>query len=193
MRWRHLAVGSLILFFTFSRFVVAQPAQTQPAAQANGRVVVTLTVESLRIPAVEVELFSTTDAKVMATTTSDALGQVVFADVPPGPYVVRARREGFADVESSPFNVGAGSTEQVLIEMRLTFVRESVVVAASSSPTASIQPVAVSDVLSGAKMDVPPLAGDDFQSLMGVLPSVIRGPEGRLRIKGGIRPPGRCK
>jgi hypothetical protein len=70
--------------------------------------------------------------------------------------------------------------------MRLTFVRESInVVAPANSPTQSIQPVAVSDVLSGAKMDVQPLAGDDFQSLMTLLPSVVRGPEGRLRVKGG--------
>ena len=34
-------------------------------------------------------------------------------------------------------------------------------------------------------MDIQPLAGDDFQSLLTVLPSIIRGPEGRLRIKGG--------
>ena len=70
--------------------------------------------------------------------------------------------------------------------MRLTFVRESVnVVAPANSPTESIQPVAVSDALNGNKMDVQPLAGDDFQSLMTMLPSVIRGPEGRLRVKGG--------
>ena len=76
--------------------------------------------------------------------------------------------------------------EQVLVEMRLTFVRESVeVVVPANSPTESLQPVAVSDVLTGAKMDIQPLAGDDFQSLLTVLPSVIRGPEGRLGIKGG--------
>ena len=44
--------------------------------------------------------------------------------------------------------------------MRLTFVRESVdVVAPANSPTESLQPVAVSDVLTGAKMDIQPLAG----------------------------------
>ena len=65
-------------------------------------------------------------------------------------------------------------------------MRESVsVVAPSNSPTESLQPVAVSDVLNGAKMDIQPLAGDDFQSLMATLPSIIRGPDGRLRIKGG--------
>ena len=40
------------------------------------------------------------------------------------------------------------------------------VVVPGNSPTGSVQPVAVSDVLSGAKMDVQPLAGDDFQSLL---------------------------
>ena len=123
---------------------------------------------------------------VVATTTSDVVGQVVFPDVPVGRYVIRAVREGFADAESAPFTVQGDQTEHVLVEMRLSFVRESVeVFVPANSPTESLQPVAVADVLSGTKMDVQPLAGDDFQSLLTVLPSVVRGPEGRLRIKGG--------
>ena len=99
---------------------------------------------------------------------------------------MRAVRDGFADGESLPFGVRGDATENVLMEMRLTMVRESVeVIAPTNSPTESLQPVAVSDVLSGAKMDIQPLAGDDFQSLLAVLPSIIRGPEGRLRVKGG--------
>jgi outer membrane receptor protein involved in Fe transport len=100
--------------------------------------------------------------------------------------VVRATHDGFVDAESAPFAVAAEQTAQVLVEMRLALLRENVsVVAAGNSPTESIQPVAVSDVLSGSHIDVQPLAGDDFQSLLTMLPSVIRGPEGRLRIKGG--------
>ena len=146
----------------------------------------TIALEGVRIPAVNVELRSVDGNVVVAQTTSDAVGQVTFPDVPAGRYVVRAFRDGFADSESAPFTVKAGETEQVLVEMRLTFVRESVdVVVPANSPTESLQPVAVSDVLTGAKMDIQPLAGDDFQSLLTVLPSIIRGPEGRLRIKGG--------
>ncbi len=151
-----------------------------------GRVVVTITVEGLRIPAVSVELRNVDGNIVIAKTTSDQVGQVTFPDVSAGRYVVKAVRDGFADAESSPFTVSAGETEQVLVEMRLTFVRESVdVVVPANSPTESLQPVAVSDVLTGAKMDIQPLTGDDFQSLLTVLPSIIRGPEGRLRVKGG--------
>ena len=158
----------------------------QSPAATSGRVVVTIAVEGLRIPAVRVELRSTDRNVVIAQTTTDAIGQVTFPDVPAGRYIVRAVREGFADSESAPFSVQGGATEQVLVEMRLTFVRESVeVVVPANSPTESLQPVAVSDLLTGAKMDIQPLAGDDFQSLLTVLPSIIRGPEGRLRIKGG--------
>jgi hypothetical protein len=168
--------------------VSSDARQNPPQSQVSGpgRVVVTISVEGVRIPGVGVELRNVDGNMTLAQTTSDVLGQVTFPDVPPGRYLVRAVREGFADAESAPFPVNAGETEQVLVEMRLTFVRESVdVVLPANSPTESLQPVAVSDVLTGAKMDVQPLAGDDFQSLLTVLPGIIRGPEGRLRVKGG--------
>ena len=146
----------------------------------------TISVEGIRIPAVNVVLTDVNGNVAIAKTTSDAIGQVMFPDVPSGRYVVKAERDGFADAESAPFTVDGGETEQVLLEMRLTFVRESVdVVVPANSPTESLQPVAVSDLLTGAKMDIQPLAGDDFQSLLTVLPSIMRDPQGRLRIKGG--------
>ena len=170
-----IGIASLILLIA-----VAASAQT-PAAQGPGQVAVIISVEGLRIPAVQVELRDLRANVIVARTTADAIGQVNFPDVSPGRYVVQASREGFANAESPPFNVQSGMTEQVLIEMRLTFVRESVeVVLPANSPTESLQPVAVSDVLTGAKMDIQPLAGDDFQSLLTQLPSIIRGPDGRL-------------
>jgi hypothetical protein len=159
---------------------------TVVSAQSPGRVVVTVALEGLRIPAVGVELRSVDRNVAVGKTTTDAIGQVTFPDVPAGRYVVRAAREGFVNAESAPLTVSPGETQQVLVEMRLTYIRESVeVVVPANSPTESMQPVAVSDVLTGAKMDIQPLAGDDFQSLMTLLPSIIRGPDGRLRIKGG--------
>ena len=146
----------------------------------------TIALEGVRVPAVLASLRSMDRNVAVGQSTSDAIGQVAFPDVPPGRYLVRAVREGFADAESAPFTVDAGETEQVLVEMRLTFVRESLeVVVPANSPTESLQPVAVSDVLTGAKMDIQPLAGDDFQSLMTMLPGIVRDPQGRLRIKGG--------
>ena len=42
-----------------------------------------------------------------------------------------------------------------------------------------------SDMLAGSVLDIAPLEGDDFQSLLPLLPGVVRGPDGRLRAKGG--------
>lgn len=173
-------IASLVLSLSAAAYAQA------PAAQGPGQVAVIISVEGLRIPAVQVELRDVNANVVVARTTADAIGQVTFPDVTPGRYLIRALREGFADTESTPFDVRPGTTEQVLLEMRLTFVRESVeVILPANSPTESLQPVAVSDLLTGAKMDVQPLAGDDFQSLLTMLPSIVRGPDGRLRVKGG--------
>lgn len=166
--------------------VPRQESRPQQAPAQPARVVITVTTESLRVPAVTVYLRSVDRNIVIGQTLTDAVGQATIPDVPDGTYIVRAAREGFADGESAPFTVSSGETVHVLMEMRLTFVRESVdVVVPANSPTESLQPVAVSDLLTGTKMDVQPLAGDDFQSLLTVLPSILRGPEGRLRIKGG--------
>jgi hypothetical protein len=185
---RIIAAAAASLIVTLAAFGQATAAAAGEQARGSGpaRVIVTIVVEGIRIPAVAVELRSVDRNIVVGQTTSDVVGQVTFPDVPPGRYLVHAARDGFADSDSAPFSVSPGETEQVLVEMRLTFVRESVeVVVPANSPTESLQPVAVSDVLTGAKMDIQPLAGDDFQSLLTVLPSIIRGPEGRLRIKGG--------
>ena len=102
---------------------------------------VTLGVEGVRVPSVTVSLRSVDGNIVVGQTTSDSIGQVTFPGVPSGRYVVRAVRDGFVDSESSPFDVRAGETEQVLVEMRLTFIRESVeVVVPANSPTESLQP-----------------------------------------------------
>src|SRR6185369_14021036 len=95
-------------------------------------------LEGVRVPSVTVSLRSVDGNIVVGQTTSDSIGQVTFPDVPTGRYIVRAVRDGFADSESSPFDVRAGETEQVLVEMRLTFVRESVevVVPATRRPRA---------------------------------------------------------
>ena len=176
-----MVLASVLVIGMFVERLVAGQQTSGP-----GRVVATMSLESLRIPAVVVELVNVDTNVVVARSTSDAVGQVAFPDVPAGRYTVHAKRDGFADVASPPFTVHAGGTEQVLVEMHLVFIRESVsVVAPANSPTQSVQPVAVSDVLSASKMDVQPLAGDDYKSLLTILPSVIRGPEGRLRIKGG--------
>jgi hypothetical protein len=156
-------------------------------AAASGRVVATITVleGTVRMGGVDVELRSIDGNVVLARTVSDGTGQVTFPDVPAGRYAVRATRPGFVSTSSTPFDVRSGETAQVLVDLQLTFVAPSVEVRAPTAATQSVQPVSTSDMLSGSVLNLAPLEGDDFQSLLPLLPGVVRGPDGRLRAKGG--------
>jgi hypothetical protein len=153
-----------------------------------GRIVATIsTLEgSVYVSGAEVELRTSSDLTVLARTLSDAAGLVTFPGVPPGRYVVTATRTGFTRKDSAVIQVRAGHVAEVLVDMQLAFVMPAIDVRAeTSSPTNSVQPVSMSDVLSGSVLDVAPLEGDDFQSLLQILPGVVRGADGRLQIKGG--------
>jgi hypothetical protein len=153
-----------------------------------GRVVATVTTldGTVHVPLVQVDLISASEAIVIATTTTDGRGIVTFPEVPPGRYTIKAARSGFTSTSSAVFAVRPGAVTNVLVDVRLTFVMPDVEVrAAMPSPTDSVQPVSMSDMLSGDVLDVAPLVGDDFHSLMQLLPGVVRGPDGRLRVKGG--------
>jgi len=140
----------------------------------------------VRMSGVEVDLRAAADGIVLAKTTTDAAGQVTFPDVPAGRYLISAARAGFVPRDSAAFEVKPNEVAEVILDIQLTFVMPAVEVRAPlPSPTDSVQPVSMSDMLSGSVLELAPLEGDDFQSLLPLLPGIIRGNDGRLRIKGG--------
>jgi hypothetical protein len=185
-----LATVVLLLSLFHSALVPAgQPVET-------GRILATVTTleGTVHLSGVQLELRTSTDATVLAKTMTDGSGLVTFPDVPPGRYIIQATRPGFVSNDSAIFEVRAGEVAQVLIDIRLTFVMPEIEVRAETpSPTDSVQPVSMSDMLAGSVLEIAPLEGDDFQSLLLLLPGVVRGPDGRLRIKGGQPSQGRCR
>lgn len=165
----------------------AAPQQANPRA-TTGRIVATITAleGTVHMPGMTVELRDPAQGMVIAKTITDGAGQVVFPDVPEGRYLILVSRPGFEPRESPVFTVKAGETSQVLLDTRLTFVQPEVQVRATApSPTDSVQPVSMSDMLSGSLLETAPLEGDDFRSLLPLLPGVVRDANGRLRIRGG--------
>jgi hypothetical protein len=164
----------------------SQP-QSPPQAIDAGRVIATITglEGTVRIAGVDVELRALDGNVVLAKTMTDGAGRVEFPDVPAGRYVIKAARPGFVATDSTPFDVRSGAVAQVLLDINLTFVAPGVEVRAPTLTTQSVQPVSASDMLAGSVLDLAPLDGDDFQSLLPLLPGVLRGPDGRLRTKGG--------
>jgi TonB dependent receptor-like, beta-barrel/Carboxypeptidase regulatory-like domain len=165
--------------------IAQQPATQVPAG--SGRIVATITAleGSVRISGADVELRSAQDKLVVAKTVTDGVGQVTFFDVPPGRYIISATRSGFVPTDSAPLDVRGGEVSQVLLDISLTFVVPGVEVRAEPLSLRESSPIATTDMLSGTVLDIAPLQGDDFQSLLPLLPGVVRGPDGRLRAKGG--------
>lgn len=178
-----------------SAFVLlcASLAQASPGGQAGqppttGRVVATITAleGTVHMAGVQVELRDPVQGMVIARTVTDGAGQVTFPDVPPGRYLISASRPGFLPRDSTVFMVRPGETAQVLLDTRLTFAPPEVEVRAEGPlATNSVQPVSMSDMLSGSIFETAPLQGDDFRSLLPLLPGVVRDGNGRLRIRGG--------
>jgi hypothetical protein len=169
--------------------VIVGPVRVAASEQPQfGTVVVTVTTleGSVHLPGVSVELRALDERLAIARSVTDGAGQVEFPEIPAGEYIVTASRPGFVARDSQPFTVVADSTTQVLLDTQLGLVMPEVQVRAEMpSPTDSVQPVSMSDMLSGSIFESTPLPGDDFQSLLPLLPGVVRDADGRLRIRGG--------
>jgi hypothetical protein len=180
-----LALGVSLLSLCVAPVRGQQQQTTEPPTV--GRVVATITAleGTVHLPGMPVELRDPAGL-VIAKTVTDGAGQVNFPDIPAGRYVISVTRPGFEARESPLFTVRAGETAQILLDTRLTFVQPDVQVRAENpSPTDSVQPVSMSDMLSGSILETAPLEGDDFRSLLPLLPGVVRDANGRLRIRGG--------
>jgi hypothetical protein len=180
-------VGVLLLLLGGPEAAAGGPDQSVQAP-TTGRVVATITTleGTVHMPGIQVELRDPDERVVIAKTVTDGAGQVAFPDVPAGRYLITASGPGFQQRDSAVFVVRANETAQVLLDAELTFVLPGVQVRAETpSPTDSVQPVSMSDMLSGSLFETAPLEGDDFRSLLPLLPGVVRDANGRLRIKGG--------
>ena len=145
------------------------------------------------MPGIQVELRDPDRRIVIAKTETDGAGQVTFPDVPIGRYLITASGPGFVDRDSTVFVVRANETAQVILDAQLTFVLPGVQVRADTpSPTDSVQPVSMSDMLSGSLFETAPLEGDDFRSLLPLLPGVVRDGERAIAHQGRAAYPGRA-
>lgn len=185
---KRIAVAFLVFALVEPEAVHAAGGFQSSQPVIAGRVIVTITTleGAVHMSGVDVELRDANEGMVIARSLTDGAGQVTFPDVPPGRYTIRASRPGFAARDSTVFTVRANETARVLLDTQLILVVPEIVVRAEApSPTDSVQPVSMSDMLSGSIFESAPLEGDDFRSLLPLLPGVVRDADGRLRIRGG--------
>lgn len=152
---------------------------TQPAASSVAGVVRALP-DRRPLAGVEVSLIEAQTGQVRAAATSgDDGGYRVEALA--GRYVLRAVLPGFPEVATEPFVLGATPLRRDLdVPLTLTDTASATAATAAAPLTTS-----TSDRVTAQMIDVAPVKGDDFASLLPLLPGVVRGVDGRISTKGG--------
>jgi len=117
---------------------------------------------------------------VARETESDASGRYRFELVAPGRYRVEATTPGLSGIGT--VEVAGGETVAAPIQLGLTTVTSSVTVtgAGSGVPPTSAQ----STTITQSTVEAAPNSNERVESLLPLVPGVVRGPDGRINMKG---------
>jgi outer membrane receptor for ferrienterochelin and colicin len=123
----------------------------------------------------------TLNGPVVVATLTDEGGKFEFREVQPGTYTMEAAAPGLAATQV--LTVEMGKAIQISLELKPTAVQDSVTVtaAANESPTTSSSP---SGTITSSALRNAPNIDDRAESILPTLPGVVRGPDGRINMKG---------
>jgi len=166
------ALGALTLS-TFS-----QSAPPQPAATIHG-VVFTIGQDTAHaiVPGAKLSLDGTTHFE----TESGAEGEFVFGAVPAGSYTLRAEAPGL--IATQVVEVQSGSSSHLEIELRIQATKQTTTVTTSEDPVDLKDPSGANAVGQSA-VDHMPNRDEHFETLLPLIPGVVRGPSGMINMKG---------
>jgi hypothetical protein len=175
---RARALASCLVFLTCGCCFAQDP---KPAQGAIAGEVFNIGADGQRsvVPGAHINL----TGPVERQTESDATGQYRFDLLPPGRYTVAAASPGLAG--KLPVDVAAGETAASAIPLELTTVTDSVTVNAAEPGVAAIsEQSAQSTTISQSTVETAPNANEKVESLLPLVPGVVRGPDGRINMKG---------
>ena len=112
-------------------------------------------------------------------TETGERGQYSFRELEPGQYVMIASFPGLQAEEE--ITIAAGVALKVELELKPVSVQTSVTVSETSSDAAA--PVAT-ETITQKTIDDAPNVNERFESLLPLVPGVVRGPDGRINMKG---------
>ncbi|MBI4467668.1 MAG: carboxypeptidase regulatory-like domain-containing protein, partial [Acidobacteria bacterium] len=138
--------------------------------------------QPVRLVEVRLTLASKTDSSFRFETATDSTGAYSFTDIPAGTYALTARLEAYEEAAREVV-VEAGSLLEVTLELKLKPVREAVEV---TGETPGIQPEQTSSQaeIKHATLQNAPLVNERFQDALPLVPGVVRGADGLIKIKG---------
>jgi hypothetical protein len=112
-------------------------------------------------------------------TQSDANGQYSFSSVPTGTYTVQATAPGLATQQSVTVDPGVVLTLSLQLQVAATTTNVTVTASSANSDIAT-----AAQTVEQKTLDNAPNADQKFETLLPLVPGVVRGPDGRINMKG---------
>src|SRR5271167_4857883 len=170
---------AMLLFLWFSILQLVPQSRGQqnpePAGQLRGTAFIRNSNGQSNVANAKVTLQT---AAVMETETDES-GKFEFRDVPPGTYIVEAAAPGL--LGSQDVTVEMGKVAEISLELKPSAVKDSVTVTANANETTSASP---SGTATASTLRNAPNIDDRAESILPTLPGVVRGPDGRINLKG---------
>ena len=114
-------------------------------------------------------------------TQSDKQGAYIFELVKPGPYVITATASGLTGTTN--VTVKPNGVSVIPLQVSIAAVKTTVTVTASAEPAPS-ETSAQTVTINTSTVDAAPNKSERFEELLPLVPGVVRGPDGRLNLKG---------
>jgi hypothetical protein len=173
---------SLVLFVLFAIAPACLRAQVQAT---NGSIQGDVTDSSgAALPGADVEGDELDTATVHAAVT-DGSGHFEFPSLPPGRYVVKIAKSGFATTIQENLNLTVGRTISLKLALKVASGTESITV--TSAPLVDIVTTSSTTTLGEATIATTPVLGRKFEDLLTMTPgvSIVQGPDGdEINING---------
>jgi len=160
-----------------STWVYAQNSQ-QPTGTVQG-VVFTMEADGTRavVPAAKISL----DGPIHLEAETDGEGKFAIKGVVPGSFQINAKAPAMSATQD--LVVAAGKTSEVELEMKVEAVQESVTVNGSATPVET-QESSGTNTIGEATIQNMPNRSERVDSLLPLVPGVVRGPNGLINMKG---------
>jgi len=173
---RRLIIIAVLLGLVSANGLSQNSEKTSGAIQG---VVFTIDPDGARsvVPGTQISLNGSAHLEV----ESDGEGQFAFTSVAAGDYTLRAEAPSLAATQTVA--VTAGNVSEVLLEMRLVMVADSTTVSANTDQVETKQSSGTNTIGESA-VEHMPNRNEHFESLLPLVPGVVRGPSGRINMKG---------
>jgi outer membrane receptor protein involved in Fe transport len=167
----------VILALAFAGYALGQ-SKPQPSGSIQG-VVFTTEQDNARsvVPGTRVSL----DGASHFEAESDGEGKFMFPTVPAGSYTVTAQGAGLTATQN--VEVPAGSVAHLEIEMTVQAVTQSATVTASAD-LVDPKDASGTNAVGQSAIEHMPNRDEQFDSLLPLVPGVVRGPNGLINMKG---------